>query len=298
MNAIYLYCGISRQGHHKALARQRDEWAKAEVYVRLMEQTRELHPGMGLRAIYSLCQPEGIGRDAFIALGLANGFRLQAVKAQTRTTFSVKCHRYTNLLGGLEFRGINQLWASDITYIHCDGVFWYLVMIIDVYSRRILGYSLSRDMQAGRNYEALKMALQLRGVPHYAEGLIHHSDKGSQYASDLYTETLEAHGIRISMCDEVWENTHMERVNETIKNQYLERMSITSAAELVRAIPRVIETYNCQRPHSSIGNRSPVAYEKWLETVPAANRTPMTIYTTPKEQPFCDPNQMQLVFPS
>lgn len=297
MNAVYLLCSISRQAHHQALGRQRRQAEAAPAYVRLMEQVRALHPGMGLRTIYELCRPEGIGRDAFIALGLCEGFRLHAVRKVTRTTFSVKCHQYTNLLSGREFRAINQIWASDITYVHCEGRFYYLAMVMDVYSRRIIGYSLAEDMRAERNYAALKMALQLRGVSDYGGSLIHHSDMGSQYASDLYTETLEGHGICISMCEQVWENTHMERVNGTIKNQYLERMEISSAAGLHKKVGEVIHTYNHLRPHKSLGGRTPAEYERWLGTIPMEQRTILKIYTTTKQQNTHDPNQLKLSFP-
>jgi hypothetical protein len=113
MNDVFTVCGISRQAHHQALQRHLQEEQKAVLYVRLMEQVREIHPGMGLKTMYDMAQPEGIGRDAFIALGLQEGFRLKTIEKQTRTTYSVKSHRYNNLLGDVEFSGINQLWSSE-----------------------------------------------------------------------------------------------------------------------------------------------------------------------------------------
>src|SRR5215211_3645924 len=115
MKQIYLLCNLSKQAHYQALLRQRKQIQKEELYIRLMEQTRQIHPGMGLRTMYDMLQPENIGRDAFIALGLRQGFRLKAVEKKTRTTYSVKSHRYGNLLGGRRFTDINQLWSSDIT---------------------------------------------------------------------------------------------------------------------------------------------------------------------------------------
>jgi putative transposase len=204
MRQVYLLCGISKQAHHKALARQKSQLEKEVFYIRLMELTREIHPGMGLRTMYGLHLPEGIGRDAFIALGLREGFRLKAVEKFVRTTYSAGYVRYGNLLAGKVFTDVNQLWSSDITFFYCLGRFYYIVLLMDVYSRRILGYSLSDNMRAENNVMALKMALTLCGRDNYNDGLIHHSDKGSQYASDIYTETLQGHGICISMCDEVY----------------------------------------------------------------------------------------------
>jgi transposase InsO family protein len=255
------------------------EAEKAVLYVRLMEQVREIHPGMGLRTIYEMLHPEGIGRDAFITLGLQEGFRLKNVEKQTRTTYSIKSSRYGNLLGGKKFTGINQLWSSDITYFFCLEQFFYIVFIMDVYSRRIIGYSIADNLRAENNLMALQMAVKTRGIEKYHQGLIHHSDKGTQYASDGYTQMLEQYEIRISMCDEVYENTHIERVNDTIKNQYLNRMEINNEKELKKKLADAIKAYNETRPHQSLSMLSPVQYENWLMKIEKEKRYKMTIYT-------------------
>lgn len=279
MNDVFALCGISRQAHHKALQRQLHERQKAELYMRSMEQVREIHPGMGLRTIYEVLQPEGIGRDGFVALGLQEGFRLKSVEKQTRTTYSVKSRRYGNLLGDMEFRGINELWSSDITYLYCLDQFFYIVLIMDVYSRRIIGYHIADNMRAENNLAALQMALDLRGIENYHQGLIHPSDKGTQYASDAYTEALERYKITISMCKEVYENTHIERVNDTIKNQYLNRMEISNKRQLETKVNETIKAYNESRPHQSLNKMSPVEYENHLLKTPKDKRTKMKIYT-------------------
>jgi putative transposase len=296
MNMIYLICNISKQGHHQAIIRLKNQFEKQGLYVRAMEEIREIHPGMGLRTMYDMLQPEGIGRDNFIALGLREGFRLQNKEKETRTTYSVKSHRYFNLLAGRRFTDVNQLWSSDFTYFHCAGVFYYIFLVMDVYSRRVVGYSLANNMRAENNIAALKMALTLRGIPNYKQQLIHHSDKGSQYASDAYTQALESYGIRISMCEEVYENTHIERINGTIKNQYLERMSIKSYEELKKKLRQVIDTYNNQRPHQSLNKMTPFAYEQSLTQIPIDNRKKMEIYTAKKDIDFINPDQLLFDF--
>lgn len=278
------------------MQRLRKQVEKREIYIRMMEQVREIHPGMGLRTMYEMLQPDSIGRDAFIALGLQEGFRLSVIEKQTRTTFSVKSNRYKNLLVGKKFTAINQLWSSDITYLFVLGTFYYLVMIIDVYSRRIIGYSIANNMRAENNFFALKMAITLRGITDYQKQLIHHSDKGSQYISDIYTETLDDYGIAISMCDEVYENTHIERVNETIKNQYLNRMEIKTEKELKQKVAQVISTYNEQRPHQSLSMMTPMQYEEYLKTIPNEKRKTMEIYTVQKNMEQVNKNQLNLVF--
>ena len=262
-----------------------------------MEQAREIHPGMGLRTMYEMLQPEGIGRDAFIALGLQEGFRLKNVEKQTRTTYSVKSNRYSNLLGGMEFTNINQLWSSDITYFFCLEQFFYIVFIMDVYSRRIIGHSIADNMRSENNLAALKMALKTRGIEDYRQELIHHSDRGTQYVSDNYTQMLEQYKIRISMCNEVYENTHIERVNETIKNQYLKRMEINNRKELDKKLDTSIEAYNETKPHQSLKKMSPVQYENYLTQIKTENRKKMTIYTVRLNEDGRSDNQLNLFEP-
>lgn len=279
MNEVFALCDISRQAHFQALQRHLKEQQKAELYTRSMQQVREIHPGMGLRTMYEMLQPDGIGRDAFVALGLQEGFRLKSVERQTRTTYSTKSNRYGNLLGDMEFNGINQVWSSDITYLYCLDQFFYIVLIMDVYSRRLIGYNIADNMRAENNLKALRMALKLRGIENYHKSLVHHSDKGTQYASDAYTEVLEKYEIKISMCNEVYENTHIERVNDTIKNQYMYRKEINNKRQLETQLNATIKAYNESRPHQSLSKMSPIEYENCLLNVPVDKRSKMKIYT-------------------
>jgi len=295
MKAIYLLCDLSRQAHHQAMERLIGQQEKENIYLGLMVETRDIHPGMGLRTMYEMLQPEGIGRDHFIALGLREGFRLKALENYVRTTYSIKSNRYRNLLEGKQFTDVNQLWSSDMTYLYCLDRFYYIVMIMDVYSRRIIGYTIADNMRAENALAALKMALALRGQSHYHSELIHHSDRGSQYVSDIYTDTLCDHGIQISMCDEVYENTHIERLNDTIKNQYLNRRNITSERQLKQEVTKTMETYNTKRPHQSLQGMTPVSFEAYIKTMPIEVRLKMEIYTTNKVD-LQDPNQLNLLF--
>jgi transposase InsO family protein len=296
MKAVYLLCNLSKQAHHQACRRLARQLDKEVIYVRLMEQAREIHPGMGLRTMYDMLEPEGIGRDAFIVLGLREGFRLKAIEKQTRTTYSVKYNRYRNLLVGKRFTDVNQVWSSDITYLFCLNRFYYLSMIMDIYSRRIVGYAISDNMRAENNLQALKMALSLRGITDYRSSLIHHSDKGAQYVSDIYTETLQDFGAQISMCEDVYENTHIERLNDTIKNQYLNRMDISSEKDLNQKVAKTMETYNTLRPHKSLAGLTPVQYETNIKSIPLKDRKKMEIYTVMKEVEPRDPSQLNILF--
>lgn len=278
MKSVYLEAGISKQSHHQQAKYRKEVKDKKLSYIGFISEIRTIHPGLGLRKMYNQFQPEGIGRDAFIALGLEAGFRLRAIPNPIRTTYSVKSNRYTNLLVGKRFTGVNQIWSSDITYFNFKDRFYYIVLILDVYSRRIVGYSIADNMRAENNIKALKMALQLRGIKDYSSKLIHHSDKGGQYISNDYTLLLEEHDIQISMCNEVLENAHIERANGTIKNEYLNRWPIQSVAQLVKAFNKAVQNYN-NRLHNSIG-KTPIEFENWIRKLTQEERPVLEVFTS------------------
>lgn len=291
MKDLYQICGISKQAHAQSLERATKVQSKVPFYIGLMYDIRDLHPGMGLRTMYEQFQPEGIGRDSFIALGLQEGLRLRAIKNPIKTTQSVKSSRYPNLLVGKRFTGVNQVWASDIFYFSIAGQHQYVVLIMDVYSRRIVGYNAADNMRAENNIRALHMALTLRGIETYDKKLIHHSDRGGQYISDDYTELLESAGIQISMCIDVLENAHMERANGTIKNDYLKRWDIKSPSELPHWLAKAVDGYN-NRIHRSLNKKTPIEFEIYIKELSKNERPILEIFTINKLAN--DPNQLSL----
>jgi transposase InsO family protein len=294
MSDLFKLCDISRQAHHQRLIREK-HWASLEyLVVGLIMQIREIHPGMGLRVIYDILKPNGLGRDAFISIGLSYGFRLITYKNQIRTTFSSPFSRYKNLLVDKQLNNMNQLWTSDITYYNIADKFYYIVMIIDVYSRKIIGYSTADNMRAENNCHALEMAFHTRKKKKYTE-LIHHSDRGGQYISDDYVSLLKNANIAISMCNEVHENSHIERVNGTIKNQYLRYWESTSLEELKTNVKKAIDTYNNKRPHSSLGKRTPDSFEQYIKELEVNKRPKLNIWTSDGTKKT-DPNQTILQF--
>lgn len=292
MNMLYSQWGVSKQGHWQAVKREREQEAKEPLYLGLIESIRQMHPGMGLRKMYDQFNPEGIGRDAFIALGLREGYRLRAVEAPHRTTQSVKSARYRNLLSGREFTDVNQLWVSDLFYFPLQGQHFYVVLIMDAYSRRVIGYSAADNMRAHNNIFALNMALTLRGVKKYAKQLIHHSDRGSQYISDDYTNLLDTYEIQISMCTDVLENAHCERANGTIKNEYLNRWPITNFNQLKSRLDMAVRNYN-NRLHRSL-KMTPVEFETYVKELEFKNRPILEVFTINKS--LINPNQMEFDF--
>jgi len=289
MKDVYLHCGISKQAHAQALLRQKLLETKEQVYIGFIDMVRQFHPGMGLRKMYQQFEPEGIGRDAFIALGLLNGFRLRTIRSPFKTTRSIKGKGYPNLLAHKVVTDVNQVWVSDIFYFSINGQHHYVVLIMDVYSRRIVGYHGCDNLRATANIKALERALTLRGIQDYNQKLIHHSDRGSQYISENYTALLDSYGIQISMCKHVLENAHAERVNGTIKNDYLAKWDIGQGKYFDRWVKKAVEGYN-NRAHDNIDKKTPINYEIYIKELPKRKRKRMKIFTINKQ----DRNPYQL----
>lgn len=295
MNNIYQYCQISKQAHHQAFQKEQQWLSKEQVLVGLILQIREMHPAMGLRTMYDFYQPESVGRDTFVSIGLKYGFRTKIFKNQAKTTFSSPYSRYSNLLIDKVLSNTNQLWTSDITYFEVDGKFYYIVFIMDVYSRLIIGYTVADNMKATNNVIALMMAFKTRKQSDFNSQLIHHSDRGGQYISNLYITMLEKAKIQISMCNQVYENAHIERVNGTIKNQYLIYRNITTEQQLQKELKRAVDTYNNDRPHSALSNLTPRAFEQHIKELDDTKRPKLTIWTD-NQSKFTDPNQCLIQF--
>ena len=151
---------------------------------------------------------------------------------------------------------------------------------MDVYSRRVIGFGAWKSMYATMACEVLKMALNKRRIKQYANNLIHHSDRGGQYMSDIYIEALELAKIRISVCKDVYENGHIERLNGIIKNHYLKYRVINNIQDLRKQLTRTIKAYNNTKPHSKLLNRmSPSNFEQHLLTLPTQKRPTVKLYT-------------------
>src|SRR6202043_1257497 len=171
---------------------------------------------------------------------------------------------YPNLAGKMALSGINQFWVADITYIRLEMEFVYLAVVIDAFSRRVIGWALDRSVEDDLTLTALRMALEVRRP---SPGLVHHSDRGSQYASGDYTDLLKAHGCRISMSHKAspWENAGCESWMKTLKSEEVYRQEYRNLAEARSSIERFIEkVYNQKRLHSALGYCPPAEFEQGL----------------------------------
>jgi putative transposase len=171
---------------------------------------------------------------------------------------------YPNLAADMVLTGMDQLWRADITYIRLREEFVFLAVILDAFSRRVIGWALDRNMEDELTLTALRMALSRRRLQ---PGLAHHSDRGSQYASNEYTELLQAHGIQISMSRKgnPWDNAACESFMKTLKYEEVLRNEYRDMAEARAAIVEFIEkVYNQKRLHSSLGYVPPAEFEAQL----------------------------------
>lgn len=223
---------------------------------------REVQKRIGGRKLYHMMSSGflhehriRIGRDALFRVLSENGLLIQKRRpGKPRTTFSAHYRQYPNIIREYVPDGANQVWVSDITYVRIGEGFGYLSLITDAYSRKIVGYKLSRTLSASGCAAALRMALRTNGPDR--EHLIHHSDRGMQYYSSRYMKLLGR--IRVSMSEksDPLENAIAERVNGIIKHELLEHR-YESFTEAVRGIDRAVGIYNHLRPHQSIDMLTP-----------------------------------------
>jgi GT2 family glycosyltransferase/transposase InsO family protein len=277
LSSLYKWLGLSKQAVSAMFKRKERKAIEAQNLLQSAEEIRKVHPAMGCRKMsYLLCR-SGWGRDKTEELLLQEGFRIEHRINKRKTTHSLRSHSYKSLIEGLQIRDINRVVQSDITYYSVGYRFYYLVFIIDVYSKRIVGYQASENMEAWNNQKALEQMIKLRGEKNL-KGLIHHSDRGSQYHSNDYVERLRSCGIKISMCIESWENAYSERINRTIKEEYLDQWNIKNFHELKQSLRKAVRNYNEYRPHWNLNLQTPVAFEQSIKNIPMRKRKKMSIY--------------------
>lgn len=204
------------------------------------------------------------GRDRFFVVMRRKGLMLPKPKPRHTTNSNHRYHKWKNLIKGIVLTAANQLWVADITYIAlANGDVCYLHLITDAYSHKVVGWALADTLKAAVSMQALQMAIdqavEMGGIECLAK-LIHHSDRGVQYCCDAYVAMLKDHGIAISMTEDYkpTDNAIAERLNGILKTEGIyPRKQSSSIEDALVFISRFIQFYNCQRPHMSIGYKTP-----------------------------------------
>jgi putative transposase len=257
--------GVSRQAYYEADNHATKTNIAHMIVLTLVRDLRSNIPMLGTRKLQAMLSGEferhGIkmGRDKLFDLLRFHGLLMRRHRRMVKTTNSHHWRKkYPNLIVGMELCCPEALWVSDITYIRTLSGFSYLSLITDAYSRKIVGYSLYETLEADGPIEALHMAIASR-VKRFPFILTHHSDRGVQYCSEEYVDMLRREGIAISMTQtgSPYDNALAERVNGTIKNDFLPVRVYRDHIEAKRHIAQVVHKYNQLRPHASIDYLTP-----------------------------------------
>jgi len=266
MTTLYQMLGISKQGHYKRVHHLQKISDLSDSIITKAQALRLDHKRIGCRKMFYEIQPKGMGRDKTEALLLSSGFRVARKRSYHRTTYAGK-HWYPNLISGIQITGVNQLWVSDITYIPVSyKKFFYLTLILDVYSRKVTGWQLSATMKA----EDTVLPAYEQAIATIAEnqikGLIFHSDKGSQYSCKELEKIHVKNGVSPSMGGKAWENAHAESLNSILKNEYIDFDNTNLTLKQGRSLlKKIIHKYNNKRPHGSLKNMKPVEFETYVQ---------------------------------
>jgi len=255
------WCGLfgySRQAYYQQSWALQEKSLEEQIVLQAVQSIRQDQPRLGTRKLYVLLEAPllaagiKIGRDALFELLARQGLLVRKRRRRApRTTDSRGWYkRFDNLAAGFEPGQANELWVSDITYVSLSSGFAYLSLVTDGYSRQVKGWDLSATLHLEGALQALRQALNGAGL---LPGLIHHSDRGSQYTSHEYVKLLQDYQIKISMTQtgDPRENAIAERVNGIIKNELLEEKTFPDLETARRELQSKILIYNQKRPHSS-----------------------------------------------
>jgi putative transposase len=259
--------GNSRQAWYQYEKRQYQERIEVDILLEMVRSIRSKMPRLGTRKLLVKIDQRmrqenhinlSIGRDSMFKLLRDNGMLVRRKKMRIITTHSLQwMFKYPNLIKEMVILGPNKVWVCDITYIETNEGVMYLFLITDAYSHKIAGHCLADNMRAENGIIAMKSAIKTSSYP--VEGLIHHSDRGTQYCCHDYVSLLEKNKIRISMTEngDVLENAMAERVNGILKTEWIYERTLKTKKEAGKYIAEIILIYNKERPHLSVDMLTP-----------------------------------------
>lgn len=252
--------GLSKQAYYQQISHKENKEVLYQRARTSVLQLRRNMPRLGTRKLHYLLKQQEIfiGRDQLFRGLRTDGLLITKRKKYTITTNS-KHHlrRYPNLVKEINLTHPEQLWVADITYLDTSEGNVYLHLITDAYSKRVMGYELCNNMEAASTLKALQMAVKSR---QYNGPLIHHSDRGLQYCSRIYTSYLLEKGITVSMTEngDPYENAVAERMNGILKSEFGLSDKLDDLKGASKQTRESISTYNQNRPHLSCSMLTPM----------------------------------------
>jgi putative transposase len=259
--------GADRQVYYRSINSERNRQQTATDVVAMVEQVRMRMPRLGTRKLYYLLEeklrPLGVGRDRLFAIMKANNLQIVPKRQYHITTDSHhRFRKHKNLIESLEINRPEQVWVSDITYIGIRASPMYLSLVTDAYSKRIMGFNVSKSLDASGAVSAMRQALKKRAYP--KERLNHHSDRGLQYCCDAYQELLGKHKVACSMTEtyDPYQNAVAERINGILKHEFILGITTCDLKLMQKLIDQSVYIYNQERPHLSCFMKTPNAMHK------------------------------------
>lgn len=254
---------LKRDAYYKYNRRVKQRKSFEQELLHIVKKRRKSLPREGVRKLMKSLnndfeiQQLKVGRDTLFKVLREHKMLTLRKKYSARTTNSYhRFYKYNNIIKDIEVTRPNQVWVSDITYIRTIKGFCYLALITDMHSRKIVGYDLSDSLELNGCVRALNKAVyQAKSI----NGLIHHSDRGIQYCSNIYTQILKRKKIDISMTEEnhCYENALAERVNGILKDEFYLDQTFMNVAHAKRATKNAINLYNEIRLHLSLDYKTP-----------------------------------------
>ncbi len=250
--------GMSRQNYYAMRRERQRRQIDEDLVVELVKRERRQQPRMGGRKLLYLLQSDlmeagvRIGRDRFFELLQERDLLVEKKRSWPKTTWSRhSLPVFRNLLIDREPTAPNQAWVSDLTYVRTEEGFMYAAVIMDLFSRMIVGYHMADNLESEGCIRALEMALTDLPGNRFP---IHHSDRGCQYCCHGYVERLRERGLSISMTEQnhCYENAHAERVIGILKQEYEMDAAFRTKRQAVEAFRQAVELYNHRRPHLSL----------------------------------------------
>jgi len=248
------------------LSRRRYKYEEQEQLIPLINEIRVDHPRMSARDIYLKLQPSCMGRDQFERFCMDSGYRIKRLRNFRVTTNSLGVTRFPNMIKDIEVTRVNQVFVSDITYFDIGANTYYLTFIMDLYNREIVGWSASDNLRTeNTTIPALYRAIYERGKANL-RGAIMHSDAGGQYYCKEFIELTGSLEMTNSMTEEkVYENSHAERLNGVIKNNYLYPYGPTNIKSLKKLLDKAVFMYNTGKPHKALGKLTPSMFRSTID---------------------------------